>query len=127
MTRPPPPLTLPERRVVGHQLALGAVAGEADDDHPARLDRGDDALAEAGVDDVVAGAEAPRGPGSIGRARAAPSAAASQPPAPPVEPPWRSVSSSGSSSRKREGRLRSARRRGAARAPRSCRGAAWRG
>ena len=28
-----------DRRVVGHQLALGAVAGEADDDHAAGLDR----------------------------------------------------------------------------------------
>ena len=28
-----------QRRVVGHQLALGGVGGEADDDHPARLDR----------------------------------------------------------------------------------------
>ena len=32
-------LSLPDRRVVGHQLALGAVAGEAHDDHAAGLDR----------------------------------------------------------------------------------------
>ena len=40
------------------ELALGAVAGEAHDDDPAGLDAGDDAVAEGGVDDVVAEPEA---------------------------------------------------------------------
>ena len=69
-TQPAPSL---QRRVVGHQLALGAVGGEAHDDHAARLDRGDHALAEGGVDDVVAGREG-RATGSAARRRA-PSAA----------------------------------------------------
>src|SRR5215207_5648809 len=53
---------LPQRCVVGHQLALRALAGEANDDHAAGLHRGDYALAEAGVDDVIAGGEAGNGP-----------------------------------------------------------------
>ena len=39
---------------LGHQLALGAVAGEAHDDHPVRLHRDHDALAEGGMGDVLA-------------------------------------------------------------------------
>ena len=46
-----------DRRVVGHQLALAAVAGEADDDDAARLAADHHAVAERGVDDVVAHAE----------------------------------------------------------------------
>src|SRR4051794_175973 len=48
---------LPDRRVVGHQLAVGRLAREADDDDPARLDAGDHAVAELGVHDVLADAE----------------------------------------------------------------------
>ena len=48
---------LADRRVVGHELALAALAGEVHDHDAAGLDAGDDALAERGVDDVVADAE----------------------------------------------------------------------
>src|SRR6185312_9642626 len=40
--------------VVRHQLLLGAVAGEADDNYATRLHPDDDSLAEARVDHVVA-------------------------------------------------------------------------
>src|SRR5215210_5185031 len=52
-----------EGGVVGHQLALGSVIGKPHDYHPARLDRGHHAVAEARVDDVVARAEGERGVG----------------------------------------------------------------
>src|SRR4051794_18108944 len=45
---------LGDRRVLGHELALAAVTGEPHDDHAARLRADHDALAERGVDDVVA-------------------------------------------------------------------------
>ena len=52
----------PSRLVIGAYSAISlrsrAVAGEAHDDDPAGLDAGDDALAEGGVDDVVAEPEA---------------------------------------------------------------------
>ena len=51
--------------------ALAAVAGEADDDHSAGLDTGDDSLAEARVDDVVAGLQLERRTG-LDRRRGAP-------------------------------------------------------
>src|SRR3954454_14996066 len=54
-------LPLLERGVFGHQLALAAVAREADDDHAAGLGAGHDTLAERGVQDVVAHAEAAAG------------------------------------------------------------------
>ena len=118
---------LPDRRVVGHQLALGAVAGEADDDHPPRLDRGDDAVAEAGVDDVVAGAQLQRRAG-IDRARGL-----DRGPGRPARRRRRPRSSCARSA-PRAARRRSARagcaRRGrtaAARASRSCRGGGGRG
>src|SRR3954449_11958760 len=45
---------LADRRVLGHELALGAVAREAYDDDPAGLDARHDALAERRVDAFVA-------------------------------------------------------------------------
>ena len=126
MIRAATALPPPDRRVVGHQLALGAVVGEAHDDDPARLDRGDDAVAEAGVDDVVAGLQLQRR-ARLDRSQAA--AAASQPIA-----GRRRARSSGARSAPRAARRRSATagcarpgRRAAARAPRSCRGACGRG
>src|SRR6478672_2866943 len=59
--------TAADRRVLGHQLALGAVAGEAHDDHAVRLDARHDALAEGRVNDVLAEAKCARD----GRPRAA--------------------------------------------------------
>src|SRR4051812_44873410 len=50
-----------QRRVLGHQLALRAVAGEAHDDHAARLDADHDPLAEGRVQDVLAEPERARG------------------------------------------------------------------
>src|SRR6185312_13727218 len=41
-------------RIVGHQLSLGPVAGEAHDDDPTWLDTCDDAVTEGGVDDILA-------------------------------------------------------------------------
>src|SRR5438445_10470562 len=49
--------------VGGHQLALGAVGGEAHDDDAPGLDPGHHALAERGVADVVAQPELRRGRG----------------------------------------------------------------
>src|SRR3954447_22097669 len=46
-----------DRGVVGHQAALGPVAGEAHDHDAARIHARHDALAEGGVDDVVADPE----------------------------------------------------------------------
>src|SRR5829696_7733846 len=45
---------LPDRRVVGHQLALRAVAREPHHDDPTGLRAGHHTVAEGGVDDVVA-------------------------------------------------------------------------
>ncbi len=45
------------RRVLGHQLSLRAIVGEAHDDHAAGLDAGDHAVAERRVHDVLAEAE----------------------------------------------------------------------
>ena len=63
---PAPPL---ERRVVRHQLALGAIPREAHDHEAARLHSDDDALAELRVDHVVAERERRR-PRVPARARA---------------------------------------------------------
>src|SRR5215208_7082414 len=52
-----------ERRVVRHQLALGAVRGEADDHEAARLHADHHALAELRVDHVVAEGEDRARPG----------------------------------------------------------------
>src|SRR3954449_4998775 len=79
-------LPLGERRVLGHELALRAIRREPHDDHPARLGTGHDALAERGMDDVVAQPEraasrggllAHRGPRRR-RARAHPAPAAAR-------------------------------------------------
>ena len=72
---------------------------------------GHDPVAEAGVDDVVAGLQFQRRPRVD---RLAPGVRAGDGESQLVSrgrrrPPWRSVSSAGSSSMKREGRLRSAR------------------
>src|ERR1700691_810591 len=53
----PPPTSrsaATDRRVLGHQLALGPVTREAHDDHAPGLHTRDDALAEGGVHDVRA-------------------------------------------------------------------------
>ena len=39
--------------VLGHQLPFGAVAGEADHDHPTRLDARHHPLTEGGMDDIL--------------------------------------------------------------------------
>src|SRR4029077_19953411 len=58
----PPPRSPPaDRRVVGHQLALGPVAGKADDNYPPRLDAGHDAVPKARMNDVVADPQLKRG------------------------------------------------------------------
>src|SRR5882672_7011765 len=49
--------TAADGRVLGHQLALGAVAGEPHDDHAVRLDARHDPLAEGRVHDVLTEAE----------------------------------------------------------------------
>src|SRR5271165_4077038 len=66
-----------DRGVVGHQLALGAVAGEAHHDHAARLDPGDDPLAEGRMDYVLAEPELrrPRRRGGLVLPTAAPGSA----------------------------------------------------
>ena len=89
-----------ERRVVEHQATLAAVAREAHRDDAAALDRGDDAFAERLVADGVAGRERrarPRGARrAVRRAVARPRRGLQR---------SRSTWVSGSSSRKRDGRL----------------------
>ena len=60
-----------DRSVLGHQLALGTVTGEAHDDHAAGLDACHDAVAEGRVDDVLAEPEGDRRT-PVGRARRPP-------------------------------------------------------
>ena len=88
----------PDRRVIRHQLALRAVAREAHDDDPAGLGGRDHALAERGVDDVVA--EAEDGAGGVrlrlggGRRGVGPGGDAARAPSrrrPPSCPPGRSA------------------------------------
>src|SRR5690348_13437592 len=63
-------LATADRRVVGHQLALRAVAREAHDDDAAGLGADDHALAERGVYDVVTEAEdVPAVAGELGARR----------------------------------------------------------
>src|SRR5919108_5229606 len=52
-------------RVVGHELAFAAVAGEPHHHEPAGLDPGDDALAEVRVDHVLAERERRAGVGTV--------------------------------------------------------------